>query len=170
MGYRTSSSPDTLSGTEVRVWSQGASFLETIWGQRGQRRRNMIKSFYQCHSQRGVVYAGLVVLLLPVFWPTLFSPLGHASPSMFSVSSYFHAEVLICVRYDWQSFQGFDLAKLWNCLSDVSGNDESSWILGVSPKVVLFWMMSLWYVRHSSILALVGIVLLFFFVWHGNAY
>nr|AQX44237.1 hypothetical protein [Phalaenopsis equestris] len=45
----------------------------------------MTKSFfYQYHSQRGAVYAALLVLLFPALWPALFSPLGHASPSMFS--------------------------------------------------------------------------------------
>nr|DAD22110.1 TPA_asm: hypothetical protein HUJ06_023573 [Nelumbo nucifera] len=34
-------------------------------------------------SQREA-FAGLLVLLLPVFFPRLFSPLGHASPSLFS--------------------------------------------------------------------------------------
>ncbi|XP_010254530.1 PREDICTED: uncharacterized protein At1g04910-like [Nelumbo nucifera] len=34
-------------------------------------------------SQRGT-FAGLLVLLLPVFFPHLFSPLSHASPSVFS--------------------------------------------------------------------------------------
>ncbi|KAI3887860.1 hypothetical protein MKX03_015493 [Papaver bracteatum] len=32
----------------------------------------------------GGVFVGLLVLLLPVFFPNLFSPLGHASPSIFS--------------------------------------------------------------------------------------
>ncbi|XP_039123912.1 O-fucosyltransferase 31-like isoform X1 [Dioscorea cayenensis subsp. rotundata] len=35
-------------------------------------------------SQRGGVYVALLVLVLPVLCPSLFSPLGHASPSVFS--------------------------------------------------------------------------------------
>ncbi|KAI0494623.1 hypothetical protein KFK09_024764 [Dendrobium nobile] len=45
----------------------------------------MINSFCcQCHSQRGAAYAALLVMILPVMWPALVSPLGHASPSAFS--------------------------------------------------------------------------------------
>nr|AQX44112.1 hypothetical protein [Dendrobium officinale] len=85
MRYRTSPSPLTLSGTKVRVWSHGASLLDRIWGRWRRRKGKMINFFvYQYHSQRGAVYAALLVMLLPVFWPALFSPLGHASPSMFS--------------------------------------------------------------------------------------
>lgn len=40
--------------------------------------------FSHYHSQRGVAYAALFVLLLPVLLPAIFSPLGHASPSVFS--------------------------------------------------------------------------------------
>ncbi|KAH0455191.1 hypothetical protein IEQ34_015223 [Dendrobium chrysotoxum] len=85
MRYRTSPSPLTLSGTKVRVGSHGASSLDRIWGRWRRRKGKMINFFvYQYHSQRGAVYAALLVMLLPVFWPALFSPLGHASPSMFS--------------------------------------------------------------------------------------
>lgn len=42
----------------------------------------MLFSFHQ-HQSRGAL-AGLLVLLLPVFFPDLFTPLGHASPSSFS--------------------------------------------------------------------------------------
>ncbi|KAJ6820509.1 uncharacterized protein M6B38_397630 [Iris pallida] len=42
----------------------------------------MLKSWYQ--PQRGGVFAALLVLLLPVFFPDLFTPLGQASPSIFS--------------------------------------------------------------------------------------
>ncbi|KAJ9670241.1 hypothetical protein PVL29_026656 [Vitis rotundifolia] len=38
--------------------------------------------YYQ--PRRGGAFAGLLLLLLPVFLPSLFSPLGHASPSVFS--------------------------------------------------------------------------------------
>nr|XP_010939815.2 O-fucosyltransferase 31 [Elaeis guineensis] len=44
----------------------------------------MLRLWYQYQSQRGGAFAALLVLLLPVFCPSLFSPLGHASPSMFS--------------------------------------------------------------------------------------
>ncbi|KAJ0975346.1 hypothetical protein J5N97_017311 [Dioscorea zingiberensis] len=43
-----------------------------------------MRLWYEHHSQRGAAYVALLVLLLPVFYPSLFSPLGHASPSMFS--------------------------------------------------------------------------------------
>lgn len=51
--------------------------------------------------QRGVgggVVAGLFVLLLPVVFPTLFAPFGHASPSIFSVSSlqFGTLHILVC--------------------------------------------------------------------------
>ncbi|KAL6959487.1 O-fucosyltransferase 31 [Sarracenia purpurea var. burkii] len=36
------------------------------------------------HPNHGGALAGAFVLLLPVFFPSLFSPLGHASPSLFS--------------------------------------------------------------------------------------
>ena len=36
-------------------------------------------------SNRAGALAGVFVLLVPVFLPGLFSPLGHASPSTFSV-------------------------------------------------------------------------------------
>lgn len=39
--------------------------------------------------QRNGALAGLLVLLFPVLLPSLFSPLSHASPSMFSVCSFF---------------------------------------------------------------------------------
>ncbi|RZC45230.1 hypothetical protein C5167_038175 [Papaver somniferum] len=38
--------------------------------------------FYSLNN--GGVFVGLLVLLLPVFFPNLFTPLGHASPSIFS--------------------------------------------------------------------------------------
>ncbi|ONK73842.1 uncharacterized protein A4U43_C03F140 [Asparagus officinalis] len=46
----------------------------------------MLKYWNQHHSQRGGggALAALVVLLLPALWPSLFTPLGHASPSIFS--------------------------------------------------------------------------------------
>ncbi|KAJ7943727.1 O-fucosyltransferase [Quillaja saponaria] len=46
----------------------------------------MMKLTYQNHyeNHRGRVFAGLFVLLFPIFLPSLFSPLSHASPSMFS--------------------------------------------------------------------------------------
>ncbi|KAH0451312.1 hypothetical protein IEQ34_018611 [Dendrobium chrysotoxum] len=51
----------------------------------GRRHSTMINSFCcQCHSQRGAAYAALLVMLLPVMWPALVSPLGHAFPSAFS--------------------------------------------------------------------------------------
>lgn len=41
--------------------------------------------YYNHHPNRGGgALAGLLMLLLPVFFPSLFSPLSHASPSMFS--------------------------------------------------------------------------------------
>ncbi|KAF8377382.1 hypothetical protein HHK36_030759 [Tetracentron sinense] len=44
-----------------------------------------MKPYYhnQPHIHRGAL-AGLLVLLFPIFFPNLFSPLGHASPSIFS--------------------------------------------------------------------------------------
>uniref|UniRef100_A0A5B7A0G9 O-fucosyltransferase family protein n=1 Tax=Davidia involucrata TaxID=16924 RepID=A0A5B7A0G9_DAVIN len=36
------------------------------------------------HNHRGVALSGLFVLLLPIFFPSLFAPFGHASPSVFS--------------------------------------------------------------------------------------
>ncbi|CAN6449488.1 unnamed protein product [Victoria cruziana] len=36
------------------------------------------------YQSQGGAFAGLLVILLPVFWPQLFSPLGHALPSVFS--------------------------------------------------------------------------------------
>ncbi|XP_031287641.1 O-fucosyltransferase 39 [Pistacia vera] len=42
------------------------------------------KSSYGYQTQRGGALAGLFVLLFPVLLPSLFSPLSHASPSMFS--------------------------------------------------------------------------------------
>ncbi|XP_042491319.1 O-fucosyltransferase 31-like isoform X1 [Macadamia integrifolia] len=43
----------------------------------------MTKSYYSYQYQRSA-FAGLLVLLLPFFFPSLFTPLGHASPSIFS--------------------------------------------------------------------------------------
>uniref|UniRef100_A0A5B7A0W0 O-fucosyltransferase family protein n=1 Tax=Davidia involucrata TaxID=16924 RepID=A0A5B7A0W0_DAVIN len=43
----------------------------------------MMKLYYHNQSQR-FAFAGLFVLLLPIFFSNLFSPLGRASPSMFS--------------------------------------------------------------------------------------
>ncbi|KAF9608670.1 hypothetical protein IFM89_010454 [Coptis chinensis] len=48
---------------------------------------NMSAHYQRSWNGSGVVrgvYAGLLVLLLPVFFPNLFSPLSHASPSIFS--------------------------------------------------------------------------------------
>ncbi|XP_059624142.1 O-fucosyltransferase 39-like [Cornus florida] len=42
-----------------------------------------MKLYYQSHRGRSAL-AGLLVLLLPIFFPTLFSPFSHASPSLFS--------------------------------------------------------------------------------------
>ncbi|XP_077234136.1 O-fucosyltransferase 31-like [Tasmannia lanceolata] len=42
-----------------------------------------MKNYYQNQSQKGAL-AALLVLLLPIFCPNLFKPLGHASPSIFS--------------------------------------------------------------------------------------
>ncbi|KAL5705401.1 O-fucosyltransferase 31 [Ranunculus cassubicifolius] len=47
------------------------------------RSRNRSFTMYSYHQSRGA-FVGLLVLLLPVFFPNLFSPLGHASPSIFS--------------------------------------------------------------------------------------
>lgn len=44
----------------------------------------MLKYWNQYHSQRGGAFAALLVLLLPLLCPELFTPLGHASPSVFS--------------------------------------------------------------------------------------
>lgn len=44
----------------------------------------MLKYWNQYQSQRGGVFAALLVLLLPALCPSLFTPLGHASPSIFS--------------------------------------------------------------------------------------
>ncbi|KAH7652533.1 GDP-fucose protein O-fucosyltransferase protein [Dioscorea alata] len=43
-----------------------------------------MRVLFEHHLQRGGVYVSLLVLLLPVLCPSLFSPLGHASPSLFS--------------------------------------------------------------------------------------
>lgn len=48
---------------------------------------------YLSGSQRAAI-AGLFVLLLPVFVPNLFGPLGRASPSMFSVRQ---SDYLFCL-------------------------------------------------------------------------
>ncbi|XP_019177360.1 PREDICTED: uncharacterized protein At1g04910-like [Ipomoea nil] len=39
-------------------------------------------SVYHCHSSRGGAMAALFVLLLPIFFPSLFTSLSHASPSI----------------------------------------------------------------------------------------
>lgn len=46
-------------------------------------KKSFIMLFSFQHQSRGA-FAGLLVLLLPVFFPSLFTPLGHASPSIFS--------------------------------------------------------------------------------------
>eukprot|EP00262_Sarcandra_glabra_P009957 TRINITY_DN24787_c0_g1_i1.p1 TRINITY_DN24787_c0_g1~~TRINITY_DN24787_c0_g1_i1.p1 ORF type:complete len:535 (+),score=75.80 TRINITY_DN24787_c0_g1_i1:82-1686(+) len=57
----------------VRVSTTRASFSSGL----------KMKHYYSHQSQRGA-FAGLLVLLLPVLCPNLFTPLGHASPSIFS--------------------------------------------------------------------------------------
>nr|AQX44166.1 hypothetical protein [Apostasia odorata] len=85
MTYPISPSPFTLSGARVSGRRLGASSSEWILGRKRRGRGAMMKPFgYQNHSQRGGAYAALLVLFLPFFWPALFSPLGRASPSVFS--------------------------------------------------------------------------------------
>lgn len=53
---------------------------------------------YFSGSQRAAI-AGLFVVLLPVFLPNLFGPLGRASPSMFSVRHSDYRELLVFFFY-----------------------------------------------------------------------
>ncbi|KAK8934548.1 hypothetical protein KSP39_PZI015114 [Platanthera zijinensis] len=77
-------SPLTLSGTRIRVWSSGRVRQRGFGDRGGGEGDKMANSNYHNQSLRGAAYAALLVLLLPVLWPALFSPLGHASPSVFS--------------------------------------------------------------------------------------
>ncbi|KAH9664360.1 O-fucosyltransferase 39 [Citrus sinensis] len=63
--------------------------------------------------QRNGALAGLLVLLFPVLLPSLFSPLSHASPSMFSASGFWNS--LDNTELDWSlsSWDGKD-NKEWN--------------------------------------------------------
>lgn len=75
-------------------------------------------------SNRAGALAGVFVLLFPVFLPGLFSPLGHASPSTFSVSLC-HFDLLSCLFcslkllnfwYYWYCFvKLFRKCRCWFC-------------------------------------------------------
>ncbi|XP_078445166.1 O-fucosyltransferase 31-like [Wolffia australiana] len=45
------------------------------------------KQYNLYHKRRGASYMALLMLLAPALWPEIFSPLGHASPSIFSMIS-----------------------------------------------------------------------------------
>lgn len=66
---------------------------------------------YQNQTLSGAVYTALFVLLLPVFWPALFSPLGHASPSVFS---------------EWEAPKPRHLSLLKGALLSQAVSDQSS--------------------------------------------
>ncbi|XP_058081760.1 O-fucosyltransferase 31-like [Magnolia sinica] len=66
--------------SRVRVSSSGGTRSGLGFGPGPSRR---MKYYYQHQSPRSA-FLGLIVLLLPVFCPSLFSPLGHAYPSIFS--------------------------------------------------------------------------------------
>ncbi|KAJ4966438.1 hypothetical protein NE237_018287 [Protea cynaroides] len=63
--------------TRARVSSGRRSFSRSV------EPSTMTKPYYSYQYLRGA-FAGLLVLLLPVFFPSGFTPLGHASPSVFS--------------------------------------------------------------------------------------
>ncbi|XP_068330392.1 O-fucosyltransferase 31-like isoform X2 [Pyrus communis] len=72
-------------------------------------------------SPRGGALGALLLLLLPVFLPTLFSPLGHASPSMYSewnVPKSKH-QLLLRSALQRQTSEG-ELADLWAPLASES--------------------------------------------------
>ncbi|KAG0469557.1 hypothetical protein HPP92_015602 [Vanilla planifolia] len=111
MSYLTSPSPLTLSGARVRTWSR-ARKSETICARRRRLKDAMMKPLcYRYHSQRVLAYAALVVLLLPALWPTLFSPLGHASPYVFS---------------EWNAPKPRHLSLLKGALQGVLPNEQTS--------------------------------------------
>lgn len=69
-----------IEGDEVVLIWEALSF---------QKMKFQYKSNDYQQPQRNGALAGLLVLLFPVLLPSLFSPLSHASPSMFSVCSFF---------------------------------------------------------------------------------
>ncbi|XP_072977412.1 O-fucosyltransferase 31-like [Typha angustifolia] len=81
--------PVAASNSRVRVSSGGDSSSSLgsrpIWWRRQRRQGDAMRgSWFQYRSHRDGAFAALLVMLLPVFFPTFFSPLGGASPSLFS--------------------------------------------------------------------------------------
>lgn len=73
-----------------------------------------MKLLYNNHHQnrtQRMAFAGLFVILLPIFVPNLFEPLGRASPTMLSVRSCKHSSCRSFVR----SQELFWLIK-WMCM------------------------------------------------------
>ncbi|MQL75357.1 hypothetical protein Taro_007727 [Colocasia esculenta] len=109
-----------------KVGARDWSFRFLVGGWRWRRRgafaaaMRQPSSSYQYHSQRGAVYAALLVFLLPALWPGLFSPLGHASPSIFSMIA---KNVIL---QEWNAPKPMHLSLLKSAVQRRIANDKRS--------------------------------------------